>query len=68
MKALYSENGQHSEINEMDFILTNHASPMSMTLSLFGICAADISPDLVKLASRLMEVPGNSVPGKQFKK
>lgn len=31
----------------------------------FWDCAADISPGLAKLAGRLMEVPGNSVPGKQ---
>ncbi len=29
----------------------------------FWDCAADIFPDLAKLASRLMEVPENSVPG-----
>ncbi len=30
----------------------------------FWDCIADIAPGLAKLASRLMEVPGNSVPGK----
>ncbi len=30
----------------------------------FWDCATNISPGLAKLASKLMEVPGNSVPGK----
>lgn len=32
----------------------------------FWDCAADISLCLAKLASRLMEVPGNKIPGKQY--
>ena len=34
---------------------------------IFWDCVADVSPGLAKLASRLMEVPGNSVPGKLYR-
>ena len=32
----------------------------------FSDCVADVFPGLAKLASRLMEVPGKSVPGKLY--